>query len=296
MRNLPAALGAVAVGIGASACTTSSNNSAPSTTAPTTQASTTTLPTTPVRASSAAAKAMKAALTHGQSQPSLHYVSVSTGQGLTTTIVGDVNQSSGTQTIVVSYQGSRASMVIELVGHEAYFRGAAMAIELLINLSPRQSAAAAAANGSRWCRPTRAVYSNTAAALTVASVMSEIALSSPSQEPDAVTDGTVDPHLRSPAPGPGRASRPGPRHRQAGCDQGPRLAPDHVQRRGTVSAGRPGSPTASSSAGGERPSTSSPLAFAVPLSVILKSTTTTTQPIDRLRPVPTCPRSATMPS
>ena len=65
---------------------------------------------------------MQAALRHGGAMSSLHYVSTSIGDGLTTTIVGDVNQTSGTQTIVVSYQGARASMVIELVGHEAYFR------------------------------------------------------------------------------------------------------------------------------------------------------------------------------
>ncbi len=96
---------------------------------------------------------------------------------MTTTIVGDVNQTSGTQTVVVSYQGVRASMVIELVGHEAYFRGAAAAIAVLINLTKGQSAAAA----GRWVSvvPADSVYQSTAAALTVGSVMSELALSPP---------------------------------------------------------------------------------------------------------------------
>ena len=66
-------------------------------------------------------------------------------------------------------------MVIELVGHEAYFRGDAAAIQVLINLTARQSAAAA----GQWVSvvPADSVYQSTAAALTVGSVMSELALS-----------------------------------------------------------------------------------------------------------------------
>jgi hypothetical protein len=107
----------------------------------------------------------------------VHYVSTSVEDGMTTTIVGDVNRTSGTQSIVVSYQGAKASMVIELVGHEAYFRGAATAIEVLISLTARQSAAAA----GRWVSvvPADSAYQSTAAALTVGSVMSELALSPP---------------------------------------------------------------------------------------------------------------------
>ena len=120
---------------------------------------------------------MKTALHHGESRPSLHYVSTSVGNGLTTTIVGDVNRASGTQTILVSYRGAKATMVIELVGHEAYFRGDAAAIEVLINLTALQSAAAA----GQWVSvvPADSVYQSTAAALTVGSVMSELALSPP---------------------------------------------------------------------------------------------------------------------
>ena len=81
---------------------------------------------------------MRAALGHGTARSSLHYVSTSLEAGLTTRIVGDVGQFSGAQTIVVSYRGSKAEMEIELVGREAYFRGAAAAIEVVINLSARE--------------------------------------------------------------------------------------------------------------------------------------------------------------
>ena len=189
MRKLLAALGLLAVGIGASAC--SSTPAATSTTTssvPITEASTTTLPPVPLtRSSNAAAEAMRVALRHGGSRPSLHYVSTSVGDGLTTTIVGDVNRTSGTQTIVVSYQGVKATMVIELVGHEAYFRGDAAAIEVLINLTAPQSEAAA----GRWVSvvPADSVYQSTAAALTVGSVMSELALSPPIKGESAATYG-----------------------------------------------------------------------------------------------------------
>jgi hypothetical protein len=183
------AFGLLAVGIGASACnTTSSSTSTTTSSVPVTEASTTTLPPVPLAGTSkAAAEAMKAALVHGGSQPSLHYVSTSVGDGLTTTIVGDVNRTSGTQTIVVSYKGVKATMVIELVGHEAYFRGDAAAIEVLINLTAPQSDAAA----GRWVSvvPADSVYQSTAAALTVGSVMSELALSPPIRGESAATYG-----------------------------------------------------------------------------------------------------------
>ncbi|MGO9583971.1 MAG: hypothetical protein ACLP36_14350 [Acidimicrobiales bacterium] len=183
MRKLLAALGVAAVGLGLSGC---SNASSVSTTAISTTTSrlppaTTTTSTrreSPFTAGNqTATQLMDAALRHGGSRSSLHYVSTSVEDGLTTTIVGDVNQISGTQTIVVSSAGARASMVIELIGHEAYFRGAAAAIEVLINLSAAQSAAAA----GRWVSvvPADSVYQSTAAALTVSSVMSELALSPP---------------------------------------------------------------------------------------------------------------------
>jgi hypothetical protein len=117
----------------------------------------------------------------------LHYVSTSVGNGLTTTIDGDVDQTSGIQTIVVSYQGVKAAIVIELIGHEAYFRGDAAAIEVLINLTARQSTAAA----GQWVSvvPADAVYKSTAAALTVGSVISEITLSKPLTGERTVVDG-----------------------------------------------------------------------------------------------------------
>ena len=119
---------------------------------------------------------MRAALRHGVSESSLHYVSTSTGDGLTTRIVGDVNRTSGTQTIVVTGR-AKGSMVIELVGHEAYFRGDATAIEVLIGLTRPEASAAA----GRWISvvPADPAYGSTAAALTVGSVISEITLTPP---------------------------------------------------------------------------------------------------------------------
>jgi hypothetical protein len=179
VRKLLVALGLVAVGFGSSACAGSSSaTSTTSSTAPSSEAATTTLPTAPVAGSNnAAAKVMREALQHGSTRPSLHYVSTSVGDGLTTTIVGDVNRTSGTQAIAVSYKGAKATMVIELVGNEAYFRGDAAAIEVLINLTAPQSDAAA----GQWVSvvPADSAYQSTAAALTVSSVMSELALSPP---------------------------------------------------------------------------------------------------------------------
>lgn len=178
MRNLLAALGLIAVSIGVSACSgAASGTSTTSSGAPGTQASTTTLPAKPGTGSQSATETMKAALKNGESQPSLHYVSTSVGDGQTVTIVGDVNQTSGTQTIVVSYQKLKSTLVIELIGHKAYFRGQAAAIADLIGLTTAVSEAAA----GLWVSvvPGDAVYQSTAAALTVGSVMSELALTAP---------------------------------------------------------------------------------------------------------------------
>jgi hypothetical protein len=120
---------------------------------------------------------MDAALRRGDAEPSLHYVSTSTGDGLTTTITGDVDRTSGTQTIVVAAGKARATIAIELVGREAYFRGGAGAVQLLIGVSAGVAAAAA----GHWISvvPSDSVYAATAAALTVGSVMSELALAQP---------------------------------------------------------------------------------------------------------------------
>ncbi|MGO9149170.1 MAG: hypothetical protein ACLP1E_02140 [Acidimicrobiales bacterium] len=279
MRKLLVALGVVAAGIGASAC--SSTPSATSTTtsgASSTEASTTTLPAVPVTGTSnAAAQAMKAALRHGGSRRSLHYVSTSVGDGLTTTIVGDVNQTSGTQTIVVSYRGVKATMVIELVGHEAYFRGQAAAIEVLVNLTARQSAAAA----GQWVSvvPADSVYQSTAAALTVGSVMSELALSPPiTGERTAIVGGRSVVDISGTWVGEGITAK------------------DHATGQLEVTKGVASLPIAFN---GVMPATANatrfvenlvvsnwgeavrvvPPAFSVPLATILKSTTTTTQPV-----------------
>ena len=97
---------------------------------------------------------MQVALRHGGRRASLHYVSTSVGNGVTTTIVGDVNQTAGTQTVVVSTERVKVSVVIELVGHEAYFRGSAAAVEIVIELTARE-AAALLTNGSQSYRRTR---------------------------------------------------------------------------------------------------------------------------------------------
>jgi hypothetical protein len=279
VRKLLAALGAVAVGIGVSAC--SSTPSATSTTSSSfrnSAASTTSLPAAPVTGNNmAAAQAMKTALRHGGSRPSLHYVSTSVGNGLTTTIAGNVNQTSGAQTIVVSYRGAKATMIIELVGQEAYFRGDAAAIEVLINLTARQSAAAA----GQWVSvvPADSVYQSTAAALTVGSVMSELALSPPiTRERTAIEGGRSVIEISGAWVGEGITAK------------------DHAAGELEVTEGVASLPVAFS---GVMPATASAArfvenlvvskwgeavhvvapAFSVPLATILKSTTTTTPPV-----------------
>ena len=279
MRRLLVALGVVAVGIGASACSgVSSLTSTTASSAPSTNA----LPAVASAVATSAAdqtagQLMRAALKHGGSRPSLHYVSTSVGNGLTATIVGDVNQTSGTQTIVVSYQGAKASMVIELVGHEAYFRGAAAAIEVLINLTAAQSAAAS----GQWVSvvPSDSAYQSTAAALTVGSVMSELALTPPITGGRTVTVG-------------GRSVV-----EVFGAWVGNGItAKDHATGELELTKGAASLPIRFS---GVMPATASTARFAddlvvskwgeavkvtppassVPLSTILKSTTTTTQPV-----------------
>jgi hypothetical protein len=220
---------------------------------------------------------MKAALRHGGSRPSLHYVSTSIGNGLTTTIVGDVNQTSGTQTIVVSYQGVKATMDIELVGHAAYFRGDAAAIEVLINLTARQSSAAA----GQWVSvvPADSVYESTAAALTVGSVMSELALSPPiSGERTAIDGGRSVVEISGAWVGEGITAKD---HATAELEVTKGAASLPVAFNGVMPA------TASASRFAEKLVVSKwgeavhvvPPASSVPLATILKSTTTTTQPV-----------------
>ena len=279
MRKLLVALGLVAVGIGSSACSSTPSATPTTTTSvPHTKASTTTLPTTPVTgASTAAAQTMNAALRHGRSRPSLHYVSTSVGNGLTTTIIGDVGQSSGTQTIVVSYQGVKATMVIELVGHEAYFRGDAAAIEVLINLTAAQSAAAA----GPWVSvvPTDSVYQSTAAALTVGSVMSELALSAPiAGERTAVDGGRTVVEISGAWTGQGITAKD---HATGDLEVSKGNASLPIRFNGVMPA------TASATRFAENLVVSKwgeavhvvPPASSVPLATILKTTTTTTQPV-----------------
>jgi hypothetical protein len=184
VRRLLVVVGLVAVAIGASACTgtttaptTTTAPLPPTTTSKAPHAATTTPPATTAAARSATLE-MRTALRHGDARPSLHYVSTSLGDGLTTTITGDVNQTSGAQTVALSYKGDTVSMEIELVGHEAYFRGSAAAIADIIGLSAAQSVAAAGQWVSVVPSDTK-YYSSTAAALTVTSVMSQLVVSPP---------------------------------------------------------------------------------------------------------------------
>lgn len=184
MCKLLAVLAAVAVSVVASACSTTSAGSSTSTTANPTTSTNSTAPTatsttvpTRVSGSSAATRTMYAALRRGDAEASLHYVSTSIGNGLTTTITGDVNRTSGSQTIVVTAGKARATIAIELLGHRAYFRGGAGAVQVLIGVPAGVAAAAA----GHWVSvvPSDSVYAATAAALTVGSVMSELALAQP---------------------------------------------------------------------------------------------------------------------
>src|SRR5271165_3657098 len=98
VHNLLLGLGVIALGLGAASCSVASSGTSSS--SPGTPTSTTVPPATTARLSPT--QTMNAALANGRAEPSLHYVTTSLGEGLTTTIVGDVNQTSGTQTIVVS--------------------------------------------------------------------------------------------------------------------------------------------------------------------------------------------------
>jgi hypothetical protein len=221
---------------------------------------------------------MKAALRHGGARSSLHYVSTSVGNGLTTTIVGDVEKARGTQTIHVTYQGTTASMVIELVGHEAYFRGAAVAIEALINLTASQSVAAA----GQWISVVpsdTAYYQSTAAALTVGSVMSELALSPPiTGERTVAAGGRSLVEISGAWTGDGITAS---QHATAELEVTKGATSLPVRFTGVV----PPSPKTTRftddlvvSKWGEAVHVAPP-ASSIPLSTILKSTTTTTQPV-----------------
>jgi len=285
VRKLFFALGAIAVGVGTSAISLAStvSTSSISKLASSTMASYAGRATTFTKMlssppGSAASLDMRAALRHGASKSSLHYVSTSVGSGLTTTITGDVKQTFGTQTIVVSYQGAKVSMVVELIGHEAYFRGGALAIEALINLNPDQAAAAA----GQWVSVVpadTAYYESTAAALTVGSVISEIALSPPiTGARNVVKGGRAVLEISGAWTGDGITAK---EHATASLEvtKGSKSLP--VEFAGVVPASSKTSRFVDNmvvSRWGEAVHVVAPPA-SVPLSVILKSTTTTTQPV-----------------
>jgi len=229
------------------------------------------------RSDPAATAQMKAALRHGGAKSSLHYVSTSVGSGITTTIVGDVGKTVGTQTIYVRDKKVTATMVIRLVGHEAYFKGAAAAIYVLIGLTPAQSDAAA----GRWISvvPSDSVYQSIAAALTVGSVMSELALSQPIVGTrDVMAEGQPALEISGAWTGNGITAK------------------DHATGALDVTRGARSLPVSFSGVEPKNAKTSrftsrfvvshwgesvdvAPPAFSVPLSTILKATTTTTAPV-----------------
>ena len=106
----------------------------------------------------AVAQAMKTALRHGGSRPSLHYVSTSVGNGLDDHHRRQRQPDLGGPDDRRRDRGAKATMIIELVGQEAYSRGDATAIEVLINLTARQSATAA----GQWVSVVRSTRSTRA--------------------------------------------------------------------------------------------------------------------------------------
>jgi hypothetical protein len=221
---------------------------------------------------------MSAALRHGGARRSLHYVSTSVGDGVTTTIIGDVNHTSGSQTVALSYRGTTVSMQVELVGHEAYFRGSAFAVAEVIGLSAAQASAAA----GEWVSVVpadSAYYASTAAALTVASVMSELAVASPitgSKTLVAKSRSVVE--ISGAWTGEGLTAKD---HATATLEVTTGAASLPIRFRGV----EPPTPTRGRftasfvvSKWGEAVRVLPP-AISVPLSTILKSTTTTTQPV-----------------
>lgn len=286
MRRLLVVFGLVAVTLGFSSCTSTSTTPTTTSSTPTTTPTTSmasiphTATTLPARsaASRAATLAMRVALRHGDARSSLHYVSTSLGNGLTTTITGNVNQSSGAQIVALSYKGATVSMEIELVSHEAYFRGSAAAIADIIGLSGVQSAAAAGQWISVVPSDTK-YYSSTAAALTVASVMSQLVLSAPITGAHAIAAG-------------GRSLVA-----ISGAWTGNGLkASDHATAVLEVSSGKASLPVRFNGVEPPSPKTARftaafvvskwgervrvvPPATSLPLSTVLKSTTTTTRPV-----------------
>jgi hypothetical protein len=121
---------------------------------------------------------MDAALSYAGVESSVHYVDSSAGGQLTTVIVGEIGQTSGTQTIHVDFRGAKAAITIELIGHTVFFKGSNEAIDLLLPLTPSQAEAAE----GRWVSIVPSdgkVFQEAAAALTVGSLMSYIALAKP---------------------------------------------------------------------------------------------------------------------
>jgi hypothetical protein len=166
-RSLATSL-AVASLLGLSACSAASTSNSAATT-PTTSAT--------VRQNTAPQVVLDTALANGRAATSVHYVSASREANQRVTITGDVNRTDGTQTIDYVLGSARGTLVVRLIGHEAYFRGDAVTLYGFMGMTTEQATTYA----NRWIStvPGDPNYANTAAALTVSSVISEIGLGAP---------------------------------------------------------------------------------------------------------------------
>lgn len=133
---------------------------------------------------SSAASVWARALGAAKAQQSVHYVEVSTGDGLRVTITGDVNRVEGTQKITVrATSGARSadsgSATITLVGGTAYVKGDAGGLEWSLGMPHSVGDLVS----GRWISVTRAapshMFATTAAELTMASVISNFDMKGP---------------------------------------------------------------------------------------------------------------------
>jgi hypothetical protein len=117
-------------------------------------------------------------------EPSLHYVSVTTSTststatgGVSVTITGDVSAFSGEQTIVAQVGGQVGHVTVCLVASIAYFKGDEPGLAVFMGL-PQTDATKFA---GQWIsvEQTDAAYRTVAAGLETSSVLSEVPLSGP---------------------------------------------------------------------------------------------------------------------
>jgi len=175
---------ALAIGGGLTGCSTSVNDGSvsipPTTTVPSGTAA-------PGASSKGAEHLLGATLRNARSQRSLHYVSTTKTSTINLTITGDVTKSLGWQTLVNRGGSTPWVAEVRLVHREAYMRGDVAALKNFFGFT----ASAAARYAGRWISvvPTDSYYEAAAAALTVSSVIDEIALGKPVSSGGHVTVG-----------------------------------------------------------------------------------------------------------